>query len=382
MTKIAKMIWKEACGRKVSFLLSALAMTVAVALCTTIALTEDASRRETKRVMRDLGFNLRVIPQSTNMNRFYLSGYSDQTMPEQSLDTLAKVKNLSYNHLVGVLQGSISMEGEDALLMGISEERAPPGGKKPPMVKVLKPGSVHVGAEIASRLNLTKGDTILLSDQEFRVERCMPEMGTIDDLRVVGSLADVQNVLNLPEQINEIKALDCLCLTPAENPKDILQKEIGRTLPETRVVMVSNIAEARARQRQTSQRYSQFLIAAVLLAAATGVAAIAIANVRQRSSEMGLLRALGYGSNSIVALILGRSLLTGVLAALLGTALGTWIALTYGPQLFQVTARAIKPQPQLYGYALLGTLAFATVAGIVPAALAVVQDPATVLRKQ
>ena len=214
-------------------------------VCILLTLTEEASRRETVRVMRDLGFNLRVIPAATEMGRFYLTGFSDRTMPEESLAALASARNLSYNHLVGVLHGKVTVEGRDVLVMGISPEEAPPGKKKPPMVHAVEPGTIQVGAEIAHDLHLKKGDRLEVGGRSFRVARCMPEMGSADDMRIVGSLPDMQAVLGLEGKINEIKAIDCLCMQPTENPQGILQAEIERTLPGTRVVMLSSIAEAR-----------------------------------------------------------------------------------------------------------------------------------------
>jgi len=379
---IIQLIWHELKERKLSFLLSALAVTAAVALCTVFALTEAANQRETKRLMRDLGFNLRVVPGATDMNHFYLTGFSDQTMPESALDTLATVKNLSYNHLVSVLHGKLELQGREFMLMGLSEERAPPGQKKPLMVKAIESGKIHIGSEVAKQMNWNKGDGVELNGHKLQIARRMPEMGSIDDLRIFGNLSDVQTVLGLEDQINEIKAIDCLCLTPAENPRDILQAEIERTLPGTRVVMLSNIAEARARQRQTSDHHARFVIASVILVAAAWVGVLAVINVRQRASEVGLLRALGYGSFSIASLILGRALLIGLIAAVVGAAIGTWGALTFGPSIFQITARAIQPQAALFWYALLVTPVFAALVSLVPAALAVAQDPAQVLRRQ
>ena len=382
MATVIRLIWKELYGRKASFLLSGIAIAAAVALCTMLTITEEASRKETKRLMRDLGFNLRVIPRATDMAHFYRTGYSDHTMAEGSLDELAKVENLSYNHLVAVLQGQVEKEGQEILLMGISDEKAPPGQKKPPMVKMSKPGDIQVGAEIASRLRLEKGDALELNGRQLRVARRMPEMGSIDDMRVVGAMADIQAVLGLEGQINEIKALDCLCLAPSDNPQAILQAEIERTLPDTRVVMLSTIAEARARQRQMSDRHANFVIAVVILIAAAWVGVMAIVNVRQRASEIGLMKALGYGSSAIASLILGRAVLIGLMAAVVGAALGTWGAITYGPEIFEVTAKSIRMQPAMFWYAILITPLFAAVASLIPAAMAVVQDPAQVLRRQ
>ena len=41
---------------------------------------------ETRRLMRDIGFNVRIIPRDTDMSRFWTEGYSEHTMPEDSVD--------------------------------------------------------------------------------------------------------------------------------------------------------------------------------------------------------------------------------------------------------------------------------------------------------
>jgi ABC-type lipoprotein release transport system permease subunit len=366
------LIWKELLHRWGSFLLGAAALTTAVALSVALAITETASQRETRRVTRDLGFNLRIIPRETDMEQFYLTGYSDRTMPENSLDKLARMEKFSYNHLVASLQRKIQIAGHHVLLMGISGERAPPGKKKPPMIFSVEAGTVHVGHEVARLLELNQGDRLPLGEENPRVARTMPATGTVDDVRVLG----------LEGQINEIKAIDCLCLTTDEDPHAILQSQLRLVLPEARVVMQRSIAEARARQRQMTEKYATFVMAAVLLVAAAWIGTLAIVNVRQRYGEIGLFRALGYGSGMIGALVLGRAVLIGLAAALVGYFLGTWLALTWAPEIFPVTARAIRSQPLLLPWAMLAAPLLAAVASLIPAAIAITQDPADVLRNQ
>jgi putative ABC transport system permease protein len=374
------LIWKELLHRKGSFLLGASVLTAAVGLCVALAITETASQRETRRVTRDLGFNLRIIPRETDMEHFYLTGYSQQTMSENSLAQLAKVEKFSYNHLVASLQQKIQIRGHSILLMGISGEQTPPGKKHPPMIFSVEPGTVHVGYEAARLLGAKKGDTISLGAHSLRVARAMPEQGTIDDVRVIGLLSDVQQILGLEGKINEIKAIDCLCLSADDNPQMILQTQLSQVLPEARVVMQSTIADVRAKQRQMTEKYATFVMAAVLLVAAAWIGTLAIVNVRLRYGEIGLFRALGYGSGLIAALVLGRAVLIGLTSALVGYFLGTWLALNWAPEIFPVTARAIRPLPYLLPWTMLATPLLAAMASLIPAAIAITQDPAEVLR--
>ncbi|MEO2048999.1 MAG: FtsX-like permease family protein [Pirellulales bacterium] len=374
------LIWKELLHRKGSFLLGASVLTAAVGLCVALAITETASQRETRRVTRDLGFNLRIIPRETDMEHFYLTGYSQLTMSENALAQLAKVENFSYNHLVASLQQKIQIEEHSILLMGISGEQAPPGKKHPPMIFSVEPGTVHVGYEAARLLGTKKGDTISLGAHSLHVARAMPEQGTIDDVRVIGLLSDVQQILGLEGKINEIKAIDCLCLTADDNPQTILQDQLKQVLPEARVVMQSTIADVRAKQRQMTEKYATFVMAAVLLVAAAWIGTLAIVNVHQRYGEIGLFRALGYGSGLIAALVLGRAVLIGLTSALVGYFLGTWMALNWAPEIFPVTALAIRPLPDLLPWTMLATPLLAALASLIPAAIAITQDPAEVLR--
>ena len=91
-----------------------------------------------------------------------------------------------------------------------------------------------------------------------------------------------------------------------------------RALPETKLVLDRVKADKRARQRQMIERLAPYTIALVLAVAAAWVAALAVMNVRERYSEIGILRAIGYGTGTIATLVLGRAILIGLVAALIG----------------------------------------------------------------
>ena len=78
-----KLIYKEIIHRKSNFILSLLAVTCAVTFFVAFFTANEASKRETIRLTRDMGFNLRIIPKETDMNSFWIQGYSDLFMPEK-----------------------------------------------------------------------------------------------------------------------------------------------------------------------------------------------------------------------------------------------------------------------------------------------------------
>ncbi|MEN9674976.1 MAG: transporter permease YtrF precursor [Verrucomicrobiota bacterium] len=357
-------------------------LAVAVALLTAVRLTSAAAERETRRVMRDLGFNLRIVARDTDPDRFWKLGYSDLTLPASTVEKLAAQHGIfvTFNHLTPTLERRFPIQGHEALLTGLGPAVVGPGEKKQPMGFVIAPGHLYLGALLARSLDVQRGGTVTLSGRPFTVDRVLAESGTDDDIRLFTALSDAQSLLSLPGQISEIKAVDCLCLTADQDPLSQLRKVLAEVLPEARVLQVRHLADARAKQRQMSERYSAFAVPAALGAAALWIGVFMALNVRERRSEIGLWRALGRSSATIAALFLGRAMILGVMGAVAGFAAGTAMALHWGPKIFPVTAGALAPDYSLLGWALLLTPALAAVAAFLPAMMAVAQDPADSLR--
>jgi len=360
-----------------------LAIVTAVALFVSFFTTGEASKRETTRLMRDMGFNLRIIPKKTDMNKFWATRFSDHTMPEEYVYRFASQKGLSYNHLVAMLQKKVSWRGREVILTGISpEEVSPPGKKKSPMIFTIKQGTVHIGFELADSLGIEKGDVIDIFGKSFTVARRLPESGSEDDIRIYAHLRDVQGVLGMEGRINEIKALECMCFTMSpEEFRATLREQLARVLPDAELIEIQSIAVARQRQRWMVERYFSFIMPFVLVVCAVWIGALAMMNVRERRYEIGIMRALGYSSGKISLLFLGKAAVIGLIGAAVGFGIGTGLALSYGPEIFRVTAKMIKPVYGLLSWSIIVAPAFAALSSFIPAMVAVTQDPALTLRE-
>ena len=376
-------ILREVGFRKLNALFSLLGLAVAVAVVLVSQLLAEADERETRRVTRDMGFNLRLIPAETDLGQFYRDGFSRQTMDVSMLDRLATqlTNNVSFNHLVGSLRREYTINGQNILLVGLSDTYVAPGQGKKPMGFEIKKGTIHIGSQVAFVQKKKKDDTMHIGVRRFAVANDPIETGTPDDITIFGRLEDVQLLLGLAQKINEIEAIDCLCLTADQDPLAILRKEIGGILPEVQVVQQRTLADARAKQRQTREKVNQFVLPSVLVASAVWMGLLAVVNVRDRRQEIGILRALGKGGGRIAALFLGKAVLVGLVAALIGAALGTWAVLEFGPSLFPVTKKAIQVNWPLAVQLIVATPVFAAMASFIPAMLEVSHDPAETLRE-
>jgi putative ABC transport system permease protein len=262
------------------------------------------------------------------------------------------------------------------------EEVAAPGKKRSPMIFRIERGTVHIGSVLADSLGIEKGEKVDIFGKSFTVVRRLPESGSDDDIRIYGHLRDVQSLLNMEGKINEIKALECVCFVPGKDSTTILREQLEQLLPEARVIQIRSIATARERQRLMVESYFAFIVPFVLIVCATWVGALAMINVRERQHEIGVMRALGYGSGKIALLFLGKAIVIGAIGAALGFGIGTGLALKLGPDIFKVTAKMIKPVYRLLGWSLIAAPAFAALSSLIPAMFAVTQEPAVTLREE
>lgn len=376
------LILRELRHHRLNAALSLLGLVAAVALLVILRHMTTAAERETRRVVRDLGFNVRIIPRETDPEQFFATGYSDKTLPADAVQRLADGAQtfVSFNHLTASLERRIPIGDRDALLTGLGPAVVGGGDKKQPMGFKIAPGKAHVGFLLARRLGAKVGGTIPLKGRALVVEKVLVESGTDDDIRLFTSLADAQAILALPGRISEIKAIDCLCLTADQDPLTQLRAALAKVLPEGQVLQMRTMADARAKQRRSAEQFAGFAVPLVLGIGAAWVGILAALNVRERRSELGLWRALGWSSGRIALLYLGRAALLGLLAAAGGYFIGNAIGLHYGPRLYPVTAGGFAPEPSLLLWAVIVTPTFAALAAFLPAMVAVARDPAETLR--
>ena len=378
---VFNLIIKEVRHRLLSFLLAALAVFAAVAVSVGLVTTIAAQQRETVRLMRNLGFNLLILPEGADMAQFWRDDYTVAEMPEEYVYRLGQARLVTARHFVARLQQRLDWRGMTILLTGILPE-LPEGHKQPksPMGMEIEAGVAYVGYQIAQRLGIAEGDEITFGGTKLTVTRLIPEKGDKDDIRIYAELHDVQRILGKPGIINEIEALGCLC----DGKRDLqkLRSEVAAALPGAYAMEMSNIARAREETRWMVDKAAGYIIPAVLVVCGLWVGVLALSNVRQRRAEIGVFRAMGVGTGPVAAVFLGRAVLVGLVGSLLGFGVGSWLALTLGPRLFQHTAKSLSVEWPLLGWSALLATVLCIVAAYIPTLIAITQDPAEVLREE
>lgn len=378
---LLRMMLAEIVHRKGNFLSALIAVAAAVAISVGVITVCDASRRETVRLMRDMGFNLLIMPAGTDMTDFWSRSFAEGEMPEEYVHRLAGSNVMTVQHLVARLQKRITWQGRDVLLTGVLPEVQMAGGPvKAPMGLQIESGTAYLGRHIAHSAAVVEGGTVEVLGRTLRVARVLPEQGSVDDIRIYAHLHEVQAMLGKPGRINEIEALQCLC--DDKYTLDAIRADVRTALPGVEVTELRSIAVARAETRKMVERFAGVLIPAVVLVATIWVGLAAMRNVNDRRAEIGILRALGVASQPIAALFLAKMTLIGLLGAGIGWLVGTMVAIHYGTEIFPVTAKSIAPLYGLLGWALGGAALLSLIASWLPAMSAVMQDPADVLSEE
>jgi ABC-type lipoprotein release transport system permease subunit len=379
------LIFKEIFHRKGNFLFSGLAVFVAVVLFVAFVATGDAYRRETRRIMRNMGQNLRIIPKETGIDEFWTYGFSELTMPEAYVHRFSEIKGFSYTHLTATLQQKATWRDMNIILTGILPEVLPLDKRmQSQMMFSVDQNTIYIGYEVAQRFKISRGDTIDLFGKRFHVANCLSNTGSLDDIRIYGHLHDIQKSLNLPGRINEIKALECLCLIESGEAKtadafSLAKQQLEQILPEAQVILLQGIANIRQTQRAAMEGYISLILLLIVIACSVWVGILSMMNVRDREHEIGVLRVLGHGSIKIACLFLGRSFAVGILGVIPGCFIGTLLALMIGPDIFKITADAIQPDYIFLAIIMIVAPVLSVVSGFIPTMIAISQDPSITL---
>ena len=292
--------------------------------------------KQTTRIMRDLGVNLRIVHRDTTLGNLY-TDFVAVDFPEDYVQKLANAPQVeTIVHLVATLQEKIKWNGRTVLLIGMfpvltaSQKNA----EMKHMAQPVEPGTVVVGSELAAGLTgeqlarsdvnqtgkLDAGDELEILGKTFRVAEVRPEEGGIEDVQLVLNLHDAQQLTGKVGRIHQIMALNCKC---KGNRLSVIRRELEGVLPDTKVTEQLGRATAREQQRnlveqkraeqmqllKTNREQQTELVKAnrehgertleglvsVLLPLVVFVAAIIVGcvtwlNVRERRSEIGLLR--------------------------------------------------------------------------------------------
>lgn len=381
-----KMIFGALRRRKTRFLLIAFTVALGVSLATALLNVMFDVGDKVNQELKTYGANLNVVPKGVSiLGEMYDFDSSDAVeRPEQYLreDALGKIKMIFWaNNIVDFapyLETKIVAGGVATTLVGTWFDKhldLPTGDTVDTGMTRMKswwdvsgtfgkddePRGAMVGRTLAARLGLEAGQSFAINGPDGKawgnlIARAIIHGGGDEDERIFVPLSLAQEIAGKPGQVErvEVSALTTpendLARRAARDPNSLSRMEwdtwyctayigsiayqIEEVLPEARVKAVLQVAESEGAILQKTELLMLLLTVMSLVSSALAISNLVTANVMERSAEIGLLKALGANTLSVVLIIMTEILITAFGGGALGYFAGLGFAQIIGYTVF------------------------------------------------
>ncbi|HZV82857.1 MAG TPA: FtsX-like permease family protein [Geobacteraceae bacterium] len=368
---------------KMAFLTIGLMVGIAT-IVTLVTLTRSMSS-DIERKMDEFGANILVTPQSNGLAMNYggisLGGVTFDQREIQESD-LARIRTITNSKNISTISpkvlGGIRVGTHDVLLVGVnfdSELKMKQWwkifGESPQNDRELL-----VGSDAAKVLGVGGGDTLTIRGETLTVVGVLDQTGSQDDSLVFATLPKAQKLLGKEGKITlaEVAALCSGC------PIGDMVTQIAEKLPDAKVSAIQQVVEGRLKALDQFKRFSYAMAAVVVFIGSLIVFVTMMGSVNERTTEIGVFRAIGFRKSHIMRIILFEAALVSLLAGFLGYAAGMGGAKLALPLMAESRNAKLLWDGWVAGGSICLALGLGLLASLYPALHAAKMDPTEALR--
>lgn len=359
-------------------------LAVGVAALVAVVTTTGAFSRSVSKELDSYGFNIVAYPATANLSVSYggmtVSGTGVSQFKAMKKADVEKIKALPEAKLIGAVSPkalrSADIDGKKALVIGVDfgAERAVKkwwrvGGSMPKAED-----QVIVGYTAARLLGLKTGERFVLGDSTAKVSGILEDTGSQDDGVIFADLDTVWRTLGRPSEVDVVEIT-------AKDSKDVdrIVAAVSKAVPDATVSSVKKAVEYKQTTMDTLGRFGIGVTALVIIVSGFVVFATMMGSVRDRTTEIGVFRAVGFRRTHVSQIIRYEAVLLSLAAGVIGSIAGLFLAFGL-PKAVGIEGIVVEPDILAMVGGILSAVAVGTVATILPARKAADMDPAEALK--
>jgi putative ABC transport system permease protein len=360
---------------------------IGVTTVVTLLTLVNAMKNDINHKLEMYGANILIVPKTENLSLTYgglsLGGVSFemQEIREEELEKIRDIKNAANVAAVGpMVLGPVKVNDQRVLLAGVDFQAfqmlRPWWNVKG---KIPEDDEVILGAEAARVLEITTAGKLAMNGREFTVSGVLEATGSQDDGLVFAPLTVAQSLLGKDGRISmaEVAALCSGC------PIEEMVRQISDVLPGANVMGIQQVVKGRMETLNHFQKFSYGVSALVLFVGSLMVLVTMMGSVRERTTEIGIFRAMGFRRAHVMRIIFYEAGIIAGVAGLLGYILGftaTRVLIPLFTESHQGHGVAVPFDPIMAGIAFVLAISIGLAASIYPALMASRLDPNEALR--
>lgn len=313
--------------RKAKMAFLTIGLMVGIATIVTLVTLTHSMSSDIERKMDEFGANILITPQSNGLSMNYGGiGLGGVTFDQREIreSELAKIRTIKNSRNVSAISpkvlGGVKIGNHDVLLVGVHFDSEL---KMKQWWKVFgdaprSDSELLLGSDASKVLNVSTGDTLQINGENFKVAGILDQTGSQDDSLVFASLPKAQKLLGKEGKITlaEVAALCSGC------PIGDMVTQIAEIIPEAKVTAIQQVVEGRLKALDQFKRFSYAMAGVVVFIGSLIVFVTMMGSVNERTTEIGVFRAIGFRKSHIMRIILFEAALVSLLAGFLGYAAG------------------------------------------------------------
>jgi putative ABC transport system permease protein len=202
---------------------------------------------------------------------------------------------------------------------------------------------IIIGKITAKNKNLKVGDKLELNKKKYLITGIFESGISFQDSGALGTVTEAQKIQGVTDKVTMVMAK----VKKGYNIKEVAKK-IEKEDPGLVSIVDLEDFDAVDQGRKIMNATSWIISLLAIIIGGIGVMNTIIMSVFERTHEIGVLRALGWHRSRVILMILGESILLGILAVIIGITIGfvliwlvmqteigqSWLQIRYEPIIF------------------------------------------------